>query len=110
MTRRMLAASMVMAAAFCTTSAAVASPFHSHKTVNAAPKIKQVKLNFRNDAKNTIKVTVGGVELTVAPGETKEAKLNPGDKIVAGEGSSQAEGTVLAVGAPQLQDATVVLR
>jgi hypothetical protein len=110
MTRRILSASMVLAVAF-SASSAFASPFHLHKTadVSAMVKTKHLTVNFRNDTKTPVTITAGDKDMTLAPGQTQTAKLVSGDKILAGAGSSQAPGTVLAVIAPELADATVVL-
>lgn len=112
MTRRLVSASMVMAFAL-STSAAFASPFtmfHKNPDAKLEAKVKQVKVNLRNDGSVPVTISAGSQSMTLKAGETQTAKLNAGDKIVAGEGSSQPAGTVLAVVVPELSDATVVLR
>lgn len=112
MTRRLVSASMVMAFAL-STSAAFASPFtmfHKNPDAKLDTKVKQVKLSLRNDASTPVTISVGAQQVTLKAGETQTAKVNAGDKIVAGEGSSQPAGTVLAVVVPELSDATVVIR
>lgn len=109
--RRLFSASMVLAASLVATAPVhAASPFSSSRDARA-PKAKQVSLNFRNETSSTIKVMAGATELTIEPGKTAHAKVNAGDKIVNEDATPNAPaGTVLAVVAPSLNDATVVIR
>jgi hypothetical protein len=109
-TRRLFSASMVLAASLVATLPVLAatSPFSRDAHT---PKIKQVSLNFRNDTASTIKVKAGDTELTLAPGKTVHAKIAAGEKIVNEDATpTVAAGSVLAVVAPQMSDATVVIR
>lgn len=109
-TRRLFTASMALAASLVATLPvhAATSPFSRDAH---SPKIKQVSLNFRNDTASTIKVKAGEIEYTLEPGKTVHAKVNAGDKIVNEDATpTVAAGSVLAVVAPQLSDATLVIR
>ena len=113
MTRRLLSASMVIAASLLSTSAVFASPVHINLPVEAkmGSKSTVVTVSVRNDSKTPMTITAGAAQMTIAPGQTTTAKLNVGDKIVAGEGSTiNPAGTVLAVVAPELKGATIVLQ
>lgn len=105
-TRRLFSASMALAVSLVATL-----PVHASTRDTHSPKIKQLSLNFRNDTKAPIKVMAGATELTIQPGETAHAKVSAGDKIVNEDATPNSPaGTVLAVVAPQLADATVVIR
>jgi hypothetical protein len=110
MNRRILS-TMAIAVTLFAGSAVYASPVTLHLPVQAkVGKIKQVKLNLRNDSSSPFKVMAGTSELTLAPGQLTAAKLNVGDKIVAEDGSATTPaGTVIAIVAEQLSDATIVV-
>lgn len=110
--RRVLALSMVMAASIAASPAVYAAPFHHDGPLHVkGAKVKMISFSIRNDSASAVKVLAGSNELTIEPGKTVNAKLAAGEKIVAEDGlASAASGTVLAVMADQLKDATVVLK
>lgn len=103
---------MVMAVCLSATTAVHAFPLtrSSRTDANHASKVKQVSVNFRNNGSAPVSIMAGATEITIAPGKTASAKLNVGDRIVSEDATPTAPaGTLLALVAPQLNNATVVL-
>lgn len=110
MTRRLLPATMVMAAAMFASSAVYAAPMFGHSDNAKLSHAKLVSLTLRNESKAPMKIMAGNNEVTLRPGEALTTKLAVGDKIVAEQATEKnAAGTVLAVVSKNFSGATLGL-
>ncbi len=105
MTAVVLGASLLMSEAVYATPVAIGSPMHAMFSRD-----KLVKFSVRNSTDAPIKVKVGDAEMTLRPGTDTPMKLAVGTKIVVAETSSHyAQGSVLTVVNPDLNNATLRL-
>ena len=103
---RLFFTSTLLAAAL-TTHGAIAAPMGKPNSTASSHKNKLVHLSLRNDLPTSVTLDAGGTEVTLAPGQTKEAALQNGAKIVARAGLEQAPGTVLSEITPYFSGATI---
>ncbi len=111
MNRRNVVGTMALAAAIFAGPAVCAEAAVPTFTHGSIPKTQMVSFHLRNDSSAPVKLTVGGSQVTLAPGKIVPMKLQVGEKIVTEEATANyPAGTVISVVSSALADATVVLK